>query len=84
MSDILEQDIQSKLDELDFDKDPFNIVGKLIEQLQKFDSLTDRKTVHVLKPKLEAWLNTKFTSIREVAQRNIKFETWQPVADVRN
>jgi hypothetical protein len=56
MSDVLESDLSTKLDDLDFDKDPFNIVGRLIERLQKFDSLTDRKTVHVLKPKLETWL----------------------------
>lgn len=82
MSDIIEASLSSKLEDLDFDKDPFDIVCKLIERLQKFDSLSDRKIVHIVKPKLEGWLQTKLASIKEVAARSIKFETWQPVSEV--
>lgn len=31
MAKMIENDIQAKLDDLDFDKDPFKIVGDLIE-----------------------------------------------------
>jgi hypothetical protein len=33
MSRIIEGDLVNKLDDLDFDKDPFKVVGELIEAL---------------------------------------------------
>ena len=56
MNDIIEEDLKSKLDEIDFDKDPYQIMGELIELLQKFDNLTQRKTINIIKPKLEQWI----------------------------
>ena len=56
MAQIIEEDLNVKLEDLDFDKDPYQIVGDLIEALQKFDKLTGRKTLNVIKPKLELWL----------------------------
>lgn len=53
---MIEEDIGQKLEELDFDKDPHAIVGSVIEALQKFDTISHRKTLNVIKPKLEAWL----------------------------
>jgi hypothetical protein len=53
MAKIIEDDIKSKLEELDFDKDPHQIVGELIEALQKFDKVSNRATLNVIKPKLE-------------------------------
>jgi hypothetical protein len=42
MAKIIELDISGKLEELDFDKDPFQIVGDLVEALQKFDIVSKR------------------------------------------
>jgi hypothetical protein len=53
MSDIIEEDLGLKLEEIEFDKDPYHIIGELMEALQKFDTITGRKTLHVIRPKLE-------------------------------
>lgn len=53
MNDLIEEDLTSKLDELDFDRDPYGALGDLIDLLSKFDSLTQRKTINIIKPKLE-------------------------------
>lgn len=54
MSDLITTDLTSKLaDDLDFDKDPHQIVPNLIQNLSKFDKITQHKTLNVLRPKLE-------------------------------
>ena len=53
MAQLIETDLSSKLDDLDFDKDPHHIVGDLIEALEKFDTVSNRNTLNVVKPKLE-------------------------------
>jgi hypothetical protein len=37
MADVVVEDLTHKLEDLDFDKDPHNIVGELVESLHKFD-----------------------------------------------
>ena len=71
-----------KLEELDFDKDHYSIVGNVLQYLQEYDKISRRKTLNVLRPKLEAWLQSKLVNIREVAARCILFETWTPVTEV--
>jgi hypothetical protein len=51
--------------------------------LQQFDKVSRRKTLNVMKPKLEAWLQLKIVNIRELVSRSISFENWLPVSDVR-
>ncbi len=80
---MIEEDLGLKLEDLDFDKDPHSIGGSVIEALQKFDKISRRKTLNVIKPKLEAWLQLKLVSVRELVSRSIQFETWLPVGDVR-
>ena len=82
MSQMLESDLLGKLDDLDFDKDPFRIAGELVEALQKFDEISKRQTLNVIKPKLEQWLSSKLVSIRELVARGISFETWTPISEV--
>lgn len=82
MSEIITEDITAKLEDLDFEKDPYNIVGELIASLQRFDLITERSTLNVLKSKLEIWLQMKLVSVREVVVRSYAFETWQPVSEV--
>lgn len=79
---MIEEDLTSKLEDLDFDKDPFGIVGDLIEALQKFDSVSKRHTLNVIKPKLEQWIQLKLVTIRELVSRAIAFETWTPISEV--
>jgi hypothetical protein len=42
MAEFVEEEITSKLENLDFEKDPFEVCGKLIEEVQKLDSLSGR------------------------------------------
>ena len=56
MAVMIEEDLQCKLEDLDFDKDPHQIVGDLVDSLQKFDQVSNRSTLNVVKPKLEQWL----------------------------
>lgn len=56
MAQILEEDLGEKIDDLDFDKDPHQVVGAVIKSLQEFDKVSRRKTLNIIKPKLESWL----------------------------
>ncbi len=82
MSQIIENDLSQKLEDLDFDKDPYQITGELVAALLKFDEISKRNTLNVIKPKLEQWLSIKLVSIRELVARGILFETWTPISDV--
>lgn len=68
---------------MDFDKDPYHIVGDLVDALQKFDQVSNRTTLNVVKPKLESWLSTKLLSLRDMIGRAIAFETWTPLSDLQ-
>lgn len=82
MAKIIENELTNKGEEqLDFEKDPQHIVGDLICALQGFDSVANRQCLNVIKPKLEAWLQTKLVTIREVVSRAIQFETWTPISE---
>jgi hypothetical protein len=83
MGDMIEEDLQSKLDDLDFDKDPYQIVGDLVDALQKFDQVSNRATLNVVKPKLEQWIQVKLVSLREMIGRAITFETWTPIGELQ-
>jgi hypothetical protein len=82
MAVMIEEDLQSKLEDLDFDKDPHQIVGDLVDSLQKFDQVSNRSTLNVVKPKLEQWLQVKLLTLREMIGRAITFETWTPLSDI--
>lgn len=82
MASLLAEDLKTKLEDLDFDKDPYQTVGSLIEALQEFDSISKRNTLSILRPKLEAWLQLKLGNIREVVGRALIFENWQPISEV--
>jgi hypothetical protein len=85
MARMIENELTNKgEDQLDFEKDPQHIVGDLICALQGFDSVANRQCLNVIKPKLEAWLQTKLVTIREVVSRAIQFETWRPISEVNN
>lgn len=43
--------------------------------------MANRQCLNVIKPKLEAWLQTKLVTIREVVSRAIQFETWTPISE---
>jgi hypothetical protein len=83
MAVMIEDDLQSKLEDLDFDKDPHQIVGDLVDSLQKFDQVSNRSTLNVVKPKLEQWLQVKLLTLREMIGRAITFETWTPLSDIQ-
>lgn len=50
--------------------------------MQKFDKVSRKKTLNVIRPKLEQWLQVKLVNIREVVSRAITFENWQPISEV--
>ena len=58
-------------------------MGELVEALQRFDQVSNRATLNVVKPKLEQWLQVKLVNIREIISRAITFETWTPINEVR-
>eukprot|EP00347_Sterkiella_histriomuscorum_P023264 403335317 len=84
MSQIIEEDLALKLEDMDFDKDPHQVVGKIIQSLQNFDSVSRRKTLNVIRPKLESWLQLKLVNIRELVSKTIQFENWSPSTESVN
>jgi hypothetical protein len=53
MYNIIEDNLNKKIDDLDFEKDPYNIVEDIIANLRIFDKLTSRSALVLLGPKLE-------------------------------
>jgi hypothetical protein len=54
MAKIIEEDLKNnKIDDLDFEKDPHQIVSDLIFALSDFDKIANRQCLNSIKPKLE-------------------------------
>ncbi|CDW85886.1 UNKNOWN [Stylonychia lemnae] len=81
MAQIIEEDLGLKLEDLDFDKDPHQMVGQIVSSLQNFDLVSKRKTLNVIRPKLESWLQNKLVSIRELVAKTMSFENWLPASE---
>lgn len=59
MAEIIEADLAAKIEDLDFEKDPYEVVEELISLLAKFDSYSGKSVLTILGPKLESWILTK-------------------------
>lgn len=59
MSEIIEIDLGGKLEDMDFEKDPYDVVEEMISLLAKFDSYSGKSVLTILGPKLESWILTK-------------------------